>query len=105
VAGEAGGALGDRFLEFRQITRHGIPDDVQIDIEVAMGDPVSHITDNAPGHFRMRVADLIVYPSCRFADNLYPVKHRALQQLVSVEARAIILNVAPNPIDCAQHVC
>jgi hypothetical protein len=39
------------------------------------------------------------------ADNLYPVKHRALQQLVSVEARAIILNVAPNPIDSAQHVC
>jgi hypothetical protein len=53
----------------------------------------------------MPVADLIVYPSCRFADNLYPVKHRALQELVSVEASAIILNMAPDPIDCAQHVC
>jgi hypothetical protein len=39
----------------------------------------------------MRIADLIVYPSCRFADNLYPVKHRTLQQLVSLEARAITL--------------
>jgi hypothetical protein len=47
----------------------------------------------------MPVTDLIVYPSCRFADNLYPVKHRALQELVSVEASAIILNVAPDPID------
>ncbi len=30
----------------------------------------------------MRVADLIAYAPCRFADDLYPVKHRVLQQFV-----------------------
>ena len=53
---------GDRFLEFRQITRHRISHDVQIDIEVAMGHPVTHVGDDAPRHFGMRITDLIVHP-------------------------------------------
>ena len=52
----------------------------------------------------MRSADLIAYAPCRFADDLYPVKHRALQQFVGVEARPVILNVAPDPIDRGQDV-
>jgi hypothetical protein len=39
----------------------------------------------APRHFRMRGADLIACASCRFAGDLYPVKHRALQQFAGVE--------------------
>jgi hypothetical protein len=37
----------------------------------------------------MRVADLIAHTSCCFADDLYPVQHRVLQRLVSVEARPV----------------
>lgn len=40
----------------------------------------------------------------RFADNLYPVNHRALQQLVGVEARPVVLNLAPDPVDRGQDV-
>jgi hypothetical protein len=52
----------------------------------------------------MRVADLIAYASCRFADDLYPEKHRALQQFVGVEMRPVILDLAPDPIDRGQDV-
>jgi hypothetical protein len=52
----------------------------------------------------MRGADLIVYTPCRFADDLYPVKHRALQQHVGVEARPVVLDVAPDPVDRGQDV-
>ena len=52
----------------------------------------------------MRGPDLIAYPSCRFADNLYPVKHRALQQFVGVEARPVVLDLAPDPVDRGQDV-
>jgi hypothetical protein len=52
----------------------------------------------------MRVADLIAYASCRFADDLYPVKHRVLQQFVGVEARPVVLDVAPDPVDRGQDV-
>ena len=52
----------------------------------------------------MRGPDLIAYASCRFADNLYPMKHRALQQFVGVEARPVVLDVAPDPIDRGQDV-
>jgi len=52
----------------------------------------------------MRVADLTANASCRFADDLYPVKHRVLQQLVDVEARPVVLDVAPDPIDRGQDV-
>jgi hypothetical protein len=52
---------GDRFLEIRQITRHRIPHDVQIDIEVAMGHPVTHVGDDVPRHFGMRITDLEGY--------------------------------------------
>ena len=37
----------------------------------------------------MRGANLIADASCRFTDDLYPVKHRALQQFVDVEARPV----------------
>ena len=47
---------------------------------------------------------LIVYASRRFADNLYPMEHRALQQFVGVEARPVVLDVAPDPIDRGQDV-
>jgi hypothetical protein len=39
----------------------------------------------------MRCADLIADASCRFADNLYPVKHRALQQFAGAETRPVVL--------------
>ena len=52
----------------------------------------------------MRVADLIADASCRFADDLYPVEHRVLQQFVGVEARRVILDVAPDPADRGQDV-
>jgi hypothetical protein len=52
----------------------------------------------------MRVADLIAHTSCCFADDLYPVKHRVLQQFVGVEARPIVLDVAPDPTDRGQDV-
>lgn len=52
----------------------------------------------------MRGPNLIAYASCRFADNLYPMKHRALQQFVGVEARPVVLDVAPDPIDRGQDV-
>ena len=69
-----------------------------------MAHPIAHIGDDAPGHFRMRVADLIAHTSCCFADDLYPVKHRVLQQFVGVEARPIVLDVAPDPTDRGQDV-
>ncbi len=47
----------------------------------------------------MRGPNLIAAASCRFADNLYPMKHRALQQFVGVEARPVVLDVAPDPVD------
>jgi len=47
----------------------------------------------------MRGANLIADASCRFTDDLYPVKHRALQQFVDVEARPVVLDVVPDPID------
>ncbi len=52
----------------------------------------------------MRVADLIADASCRFADDLYPVKHRVLKQFVDVEARPVVLDVAPDPIDRSQDI-
>ena len=55
------------------------------------GSPDWHVGDHAPRHFRMRGPNLIAYASCRFTDNLYPVKHRALQQFVGVEARPVVL--------------
>jgi hypothetical protein len=78
--------------------------DVEIDIEVAVAHPITHVGDHAPGHFRMRGANLIAYAPCRLADDLYPVKHRALQQFVGVEARPVMLNVAPDPVDRGQDV-
>jgi len=85
-------------------SRHCVPHDVEIDIEVAVGHPIAHVGDHAPGHFRMRVADLIAYASCRFADDLYPVKHRALQQFVGVETCPVVLDVAPDLLDRGQDV-
>src|SRR5689334_5443231 len=55
--------------------------------------------DHAPGHFRMRRANLMADASCRFADDLYPEKHSALQQFVGVEARPVVLDVAPDPTE------
>ena len=42
----------------------------------------------------MRGANLIADTPCRYADDLYPVNHRALQQLIGVEARSVVLDVA-----------
>src|SRR5580693_4206555 len=95
---------GDRFLECRQVARHCVPHDVEIDIEVAVAHPIAHVGDHVPRHFRMRGPNLIVYASCRFADNLYPVEHRALQQFAGVEARPVVLDVAPDPVDRGQDV-
>jgi hypothetical protein len=62
--------------------RYRVPHDVEIDIEVAAAYPIAHVGDHAPGHFRMRGANLLADASCRLTDDLYPVKHRALQQFV-----------------------
>ena len=83
---------------------HCVPHDVEIDIEVAVAHPITHAGDHAPRHFRMRGPNLIANASCRFADNLYPMKHRALQQFIGVEARPVVLDVAPDPIDRGQDV-
>ena len=81
---------GDRFLECRHVARHRVPHDVEIDIDLAMAHPIPHAGDHAPRHFRMRGPNLIAYASCRFTDNLYPVKHRALRQFAGVEARPVV---------------
>jgi hypothetical protein len=52
----------------------------------------------------MRGGNLIADASSRFTDDLYPVKHRALQQFVDIEARPVVLDVAPDPIDLSQDV-
>ena len=61
--------------------------DAEIDIEVAVAHPIAHIGDHAPRHFRMRGPNLIADASCRFADNLYPVKHRTLCSSSSLSKR------------------
>ena len=71
-----------------------VPHNVEIDIALAVAHPIAHAGDHAPRHFRMRGPNLIAYASCRFADNLYPMKHRALQQFVGVEARPVVLDVS-----------
>jgi hypothetical protein len=48
--------------------------------------------------------DLIACASCRFADNLYPVKHRAVQQVAGAGARPVVLDAAPDPADRGQDV-
>jgi len=47
----------------------------------------------------MRVADLFAYPSRRLADDLNPVKHRVLQQLVGIKARPVMLHIALDPVN------
>jgi hypothetical protein len=47
----------------------------------------------------MRVADLFAYPLRRLADDLNPVKHRVLQQLVGIKARPVMLHIALDPVN------
>ena len=35
---------------------------------------------------------------------IYPVKHRALQQFVDVEARPVVLDVTPDPVNRGQDI-
>ena len=83
---QRGKDLGHRFLECRWVSRHGIPHDVEIDIEVAVAYLLRMSVMTRQSTSGMRVADLVAYASCSFADDLYPVQQRVLQQFIGVEA-------------------
>ena len=89
---------------FRQVARHRVPHDVEIDIDLAAAHPIGMPVITRHGTSGCPVRTLIAYAPCRFPGNLYPVKHRAVQQFAGVQARPVVLDVAPDPVDRGHDV-
>ena len=72
-------------LQRIQITRHGFPEDVQIEAEVIMHDDIAHTDDLRPGDVGCIVPYLLWQSTGSLADDLKVSDHPALEQLILIK--------------------
>ncbi len=63
------GALDCR-CQFGQLTFDGAPDDLRVDVEVAVDESIAHADHRAPRNLRRPLTRVVRDVSCRFADEL-----------------------------------
>ena len=91
--------------QFGQLTFDGAPDNLRVDVEVAVNKPIAHADHRAPrnlGRCRTRV---VRYFSCRFADDLEGPHCRKEKHRVGIEIVTVTgAQEADCGLRCVQHV-
>lgn len=84
----------------RQIFLHGVPEDIEIDAEIGVDEPVSHCDYVVPGNAGQFLAGWVGYLRCGFADG-FNFLDRRQEQLPSVSRSSL---VRPRVNDMASRV-
>jgi hypothetical protein len=71
--------------QWRQFDRYDLPQDIEINLIVAVNETIPRAHDLVPGDTRLEVARRQGYPVSRFADNLDELGQPEGKQAVAVE--------------------
>ena len=94
----------NRSLQGGQVAGGGFPDDVRVDLEVAVHQDISHTDDLCPRYVLRQGSDLRRKRSSSLADDLQVSDEPSLEQFVMLERFLAPIDVTINGANCFQNI-
>ena len=88
TAGVLSGNLSELFYQRWKVLGHGVPDDIEIHVEVSMDEAVTQADHELPGDIRMISPEFGRNPSCGLADDLEEPYEREVEHPIGCEVFA-----------------
>lgn len=94
----------DGWLQSRHVALRSVPNNIRIDLKIAVDEHVTHADDLEPRDIRRERSHFLWHRPRGLADNLKMAQEPGLEELISLEGGLIAISVSLDGGDGVQHV-